>query len=486
MQIYQIVILTLLVMFALLAIKVPVAVSLAGAGGLGLILLQGFGYASNTLGAAPFTTSASFTLTIIPMFILMGMLAVRANIAENVFAVANHFVRRAPGGLGVATVMACAGFAAVSGSSIGTAATMAKLSVDQMRAKGYPASLATGIVAIAGTLGVMIPPSTFLVLYAVLAGESVSQMLAAGIIPGLLSALGYITYIMLVGQRTIRREAAGDLSEAVDDARAELREKRTSAGAGRAARAMSTDTTVRTAEPRTAAVKAATAPRPSLRALPWRGVVYIAILFTVVLGGMYSGIFTATESAAMGALAALVILVVENRRQGVRRILRAFRISLLDTAETTAMVFFIVIGSAILSTFFVAAGVTRAISDWVGALPFPPMLVMALLLLCLVPMGMFLESMSILVITVPILYPVATEFGFDGIWLGILIVKLIEIGMVTPPVGILTFVVSGTTGVKPETVFRGVLPLVGIDFITTTILFLFPAITLFLPSLVAR
>lgn len=486
MQIYQIVILTLLVMFALLAIKVPVAVSLAGAGGLGLILLQGFGYASNTLGAAPFTTSASFTLTIIPMFILMGMLAVRANIAENVFAVANHFVRRAPGGLGVATVMACAGFAAVSGSSIGTAATMAKLSVDQMRAKGYPASLATGIVAIAGTLGVMIPPSTFLVLYAVLAGESVSQMLAAGIIPGLLSALGYITYIMVVGQRTIRRHAGGDLSEAVDDARAELREKRESAGAGRAARAMSTDTTVRTAEPRTAAVKAAIAPRPSLRELPWRGVVYIAILFTVVLGGMYSGIFTATESAAMGALAALIILVVENRRQGGRRILRAFRISLLDTAETTAMVFFIVIGSAILSTFFVAAGVTRAISDWVGALPFPPMLVMALLLLCLVPMGMFLESMSILVITVPILYPVAMEFGFDGIWLGILIVKLIEIGMVTPPVGILTFVVAGTTGVKPETVFRGVLPLVGIDFVTTTILFLFPAITLFLPSLVAR
>ncbi|MDX2376351.1 TRAP transporter large permease [Microbacterium sp. LRZ72] len=479
MQIYQIVVLTLLVMFVLLAVKVPVAVSLAGAGGLGLILLQGFGYASNTLGAAPFTTSASFTLTIIPMFILMGMLAVHANIADNVFAVANHFVRRAPGGLGVATVMACAGFAAVSGSSIGTAATMARLSVEQMRAKGFPASLATGIVAIAGTLGVMIPPSTFLVLYAVLAGESVAAMLAAGIVPGLLSALGYIIYIMIVGQRTIRRETDhADLAQAVDAARAELRSKRGASGAKGAA-PVDTMTPVTSDHDGPAA-------KPRLRSLPWRGVVYIGILFTVVLGGMYSGVFTATESAAMGALAALMILVVENRRKGLRSILRSFRRSLLDTGETTAMVFFIIIGSAILSTFFVAAGVTQAISDWVGGLPWPPMLVMALLLLCLVPMGMFLESMSILVITVPILYPIATEFGFDGIWLGIMIVKLIEIGMVTPPVGILAFVVSGSTGVKPETVFRGVLPLVSIDLVTTTLLFLVPAITLFLPTFIAQ
>lgn len=475
MQIWQVVLLTVVLMIALLAIKVPVGFSLGISGGVGLTLLQGTGYATNTLGSVPFSTTATFTLTIIPMFILMGMLAVRANIAENVFAVANHFVRRAPGGLGVATVMACAGFSAVSGSSIGTAATMAKLSVAQMRAAGYPAPLATGVVAIAGTLGVMIPPSTFLVLYAVMTGESVAQMLAAGILPGLLSALGYVAYIMIAGQRQVRRTDV-DLDQAIGEARAELRGRRL---VGR-------DDAGPAATARTAVAEPTAPSAPSVLALPWRGVLHIAILFVVVLGGMYSGFFTSTESAAVGALAALIILAIENRRGGLRAIVRHLREALLDTAQTTSMVFFVVIGSAILSTFFVAAGVTQAITEWVGSLPLPPLLIMAILLVCLVPLGMFLESMSILVITVPILYPIAEQFGFSGVWLGILVVKLIEIGMVTPPVGILTFVVSGITGVKPEQVFRGVLPLVGIDAITTTLLFLFPTISLFLPSLVQR
>lgn len=448
MQVWHVVVITIGLMITLLAIRVPVGFSLGIAGGLGLVLLKGTNYATNTIGASPFSNTATFTLTIIPMFILMGMLAVRANIAENVFTVANHFVRRAPGGLGVATVMACAGFSAVSGSSIGTAATMAKLSVKQMRDNGYPAALATGIVAVAGTLGVMIPPSTFLVLYAVMAGESVAQMLAAGIIPGLLSAAGYITYIMIAGQRQVRRDGPKDLAGGIDTARREL--------AGKA----------------------------TFRQLPWRGVLHIAILFVVVLGGMYTGFFTATESAAIGAFAALIILVVENRRLGLRKIWRQFRQSLLETAETTSMVFFVIVGSAILSTFFVAAGVTQAIARWAGDLPLPPLAVMAVLLLCLIPLGMFLESMSILIITVPLLYPVADEFGFSGVWLGIMIVKLIEIGMVTPPVGILTFVVAGSTGVKPEVVFRGVTPLLGIELLTTTILFLVPALSLVLPSLV--
>lgn len=465
MQIWQVVVLTIVLMLVLLAARMPVAFSLGAAGGVGLVLLQGTDYATRTLGSVPFSTTATFTLTIIPMFVLMGMLAVRANIAENVFAVAHHFVRRAPGGLGVATVMACAGFSAVSGSSIGTAATMAKLSVEQMRQKGYPPALATGIVAVAGTLGVMIPPSTFLVLYAVMASESVAQMLAAGIVPGLLSALGYIVYIMLAGQRQVSRDHE-DLDAAIGEARSELQDKKI---VGR----------------QSAASVTATASRPRIRSLPWRGVVHVVILFVIVIGGMYSGLFTSTESAAIGALAALVILAIENRRQGLRATIQHFRDALLDTAQATSMVFFVVIGSAILSTFFVAAGVTQAITEWVGELPLPPLAVMAILLVCLVPLGMFLESMSILIITVPILVPIAAEFGFSGIWLGIMIVKFIEIGMVTPPVGILTFVVSGATGVKPETVFRGVMPLLGIEAVTTTLLLLFPALTLFLPSLVA-
>jgi TRAP-type C4-dicarboxylate transport system permease large subunit len=507
--------LAILILLVLLAIKMPIALALGVTGALGLMLLKGTGYATDVLGSAPFSTTYSFGLTIVPMFILMGLFAVRARIAEYVFAVANHVVGRAPGGLGVATVMACAGFAAVSGSSIGTAATMSKLSVSQMRAHGYPASTATALVAVSGTLGVMIPPSTFLVLYAIMTNTSVAQVLAAGVLPGLLSAAAYIAYIMTFGARRIGRSTdSDDLGNAVARARLDASVAARLEAAGRrggAARAgdrprseegSARGATTATVDSRTAtgtvmAPGSVTAPTPAaaraaaaadvtrLRDLPWRGVVYIAILFAIVLGGMYSGVFTSTESAAIGALASVVILIVENRKDGIRVILSQIKGALLDTGSTTSMVFFIVVGSSILSAFFIAARVPEAVTDWVTALGLAPMLAMALLLACLIPLGMVLESLSILVITVPILYPIAVEFGFEPVWLGIMVVKLIEIGMVTPPVGINAFVVAGATGVKTETVFKGVLPLFLVDLAVTAVLFLFPQISLFLPSLVA-
>lgn len=475
MTVAGVIVLVLVALLVLLAIRMPIALALGVAGALGLVLLRGTGYAESTLGAAPFTQTYSFSLTIIPMFILMGLFAVRARVAQFVFTVAAHVTRRAPGGLGVATVMACAGFAAVSGSSIGTAATMSKLSVGEMRSHGYPASMATALVAVAGTLGVMIPPSTFLVLYAIMTSTSVAQVLAAGVLPGILSALAYVAYIMLVGARRIGRSTdVDDLRVAVTAA---AREAGSAAAEERAGGAVATATRARSA--------AGTAPEPRLRDLPWRGVVYIAVLFAIVLGGMYSGVFTSTESAAIGALAAVVILVIENRREGVRGVLAHIKGALLDTGATTSMVFFIVVGSSILSAFFVAARVPESITTWVSSLGLPPQLAMALLLACLIPLGMVLESLSILVITVPILFPIATELGFEAVWLGIMIVKLIELGMVTPPVGINAFVVAGASGVRSETVFKGVLPLFLVDLAVTAVLFLFPAISLFLPSLVA-
>ncbi|RWZ46233.1 TRAP transporter large permease [Labedella phragmitis] len=504
--------LAILVLLVLLAIKMPIALALGVTGALGLMLLKGTGYATDVLGSAPFSTTYSYSLTIVPMFILMGLFAVRARVAEYVFAVANHVVGRAPGGLGVATVMACAGFAAVSGSSIGTAATMSKLSVSQMRSHGYPASTATALVAVSGTLGVMIPPSTFLVLYAIMTNTSVAQVLAAGVLPGLLSAAAYIAYIMTFGARRIGRSTdSDDLGNAVARARldasaaarleaagrrggAERAGDRVRFGEGSARGATATVEAVdtRTATSRTttsttpgASSAAASADVTRLRDLHWRGVVYIAILFTIVLGGMYSGVFTSTESAAIGALASVVILIVENRKDGMRVILSQIKGALLDTGSTTSMVFFIVVGSSILSAFFIAARVPEAVTDWVTGLGLAPMLAMALLLACLIPLGMVLESLSILVITVPILYPIAVEFGFEPVWLGIMVVKLIEIGMVTPPVGINAFVVAGATGVKTETVFKGILPLFLVDLAVTAVLFLFPQISLLLPSLVS-
>lgn len=446
-----IVILVIILLLGLLAIRMPVALALGLSGAVGLLLLRDFTYASNMLGSLPFTETSTFTLTIIPMFILMGMFAVKAGIAEQVYAVAAHTFRKVPGGLGVATIAACAGFAAVSGSSIGTTATMAKLSVGEMRKHGYSAQLATAAVAIAGTLGVMIPPSVILVLYAIMTGESVAKVLAAGIIPGILSAIAYALYMLFASRKDRAKHAeqtqVNTLDEALDNASGGVTETR-------------------------------------WRDLPMRGILRVGILFFIVLGGMYSGLFTPTESAAIGALFAALMLIQEKFRSGWKATITSITEALKETAGTTSMVFAIIVGSSILSVFFVAARVPQMLTDAVLSLGMNRYLTMALLLAILIPLGMALETISILVITVPLLYPVAMALEFDGIWLAILIVKLIEIGMVTPPVGINCFVVAGTTGIKVSTIFRGILPFVVIDLVLTVILFAIPQLSLWLPSLV--
>lgn len=448
-----------ILLLSLLAMRMPVAFALALSGAVGLLLLRDAEFVTNTLGSKPFDETSRFTLTIIPMFILMGMFAVKARIAEQVYAVAGHVFRKLPGSLGVSTVAACAGFAAVSGSSIGTAATMSKLSVGEMRKHGYPVSLATAAVAVAGTLGVLIPPSVILVLYAIMTGESVAKVLAAGIIPGILSAVAYAAYIMWAMPRHERNvikklEKAGDLEGAL--AVINEREEREKA-----------------------------AEKVKLRDLPMRGVLRVGMLFFIVLGGMYSGVFTPTESAAVGALFALLMLVAEMYKEGWRAVIDATVEGLKETAGTTSMVFAIIVGSSVLSSFFIQARVPQMLTNAVVDAGLNPHLTMAILLLTLLPLGMALESISILVITVPLLYPVAQTLGFDGIWLAILIVKLIEIGMVTPPVGINCFVVAGTAKVPVAEIFKGVLPFVVIDLLIVAVLFAFPQIILWLPSLVA-
>ncbi len=453
-----------LLLLALLAMRMPVAFALGFSGAVGLALLRDFSFATNMLGSIPFDETARFTLTIIPMFILMGMFAMKARMAEQVYAVAAHVFAKLPGGLGVATVMACAGFAAVSGSSIGTTATMSKLSVGEMRKHGYPDSLATATVAMAGTLGVLIPPSIILVLYAIMTGESVAKVLAAGILPGILTAIAFAVFIMLIAPKHVARQK--ELNQALAAAAEPI-----VPGSG--------GTAVLTA------VEQLAPPAPTrLRDLPMRGLVRVAILFFIVLGGMYSGLFTPTESAAVGALAAGIMLFLEMWREGWKATISAAVEALKETAGTTSMVFSIIVGSAVLSIFFVAAKVPQMLTAAVVEANMNPHLTIGLLLLTLLPLGMALESISILVITVPLLYPVAMELGFDGIWLGILIVKLIEIGMVTPPVGIQCFVVAGTSGVRVSTIFRGVMPFVIVELIVVAILFAFPQIILWLPSLV--
>lgn len=436
-----------------LAFRMPVWIALASSGLIGILLLRDPKFVTSTLASAPFEQTSTFTLTIIPMFILMGIFAVKARIAGQVFEIARRVFLRLPGGLGISTVAACAGFAAVSGSSIGTAATMSRLSIGEMRKAGYPPSLAGALVAMAGTLGAMIPPSVFLVLYAILSGESIGQMLAAGIVPGVLSAVAYMTYILI---RT---------------------RKMTMAPAG--ARGLSAELE--------AAARPAGGPAPiAWRDLPYRGLVRLIILFIIIMGGIYSGLFTPTESAAIGALFAAFMLIFEFRKDGIRTMARQFIEALKETAQTTSMVFAIIVGSAVLSLFFIVARVPQTLAEALTGTDLPGWIILAGLLALLIPMGMALESISILVITVPLIYPIAMDFGFDGVWLGILIVKLIEIGMVTPPVGINVFVVAGTSGLRSSDVFRGVWPFVLIEIVMIVVLFAVPDIVLWLPSLVVE
>ncbi|WFP16228.1 TRAP transporter large permease [Citricoccus muralis] len=455
------VVIVVVLLIGLLLTRMPVWVALGLSGAIGLVLLRDERFTSGMLASTAFEHTSTFSLTIIPMFILLGVFAVRARIAEQVFAIARRAFQRLPGGLGIATVAACAGFAAVSGSTIATTATMSRLSIGEMRKAGYSASLAGALVAVSGTLGAMIPPSLFLVLYAILTGESIAAMLAAGIIPGLLSAIAYSIYIMVQSRKQVT--PANTASSKVP----------ATVGGGSGELAGELDTTITNLQI-----------RQDNQRLPLRGLFRLAVIFLIIMGGIYSGLFTPTESAAIAALFSLLILILEFRRDGARRIGHEIVEALKETAKTTSMVFAIIVGSALLSVFFVVARVPKTVTDAVTSLDVPNWIILALLLAFLIPLGTALESISIMVITVPLIYPAAMAMGFDGVWLGILIVKLIEIGMVTPPVGINCFVVAGTAKIRSSDVFRGIWPFVVIEILLVAVFFAFPSITLWLPSIV--
>jgi C4-dicarboxylate transporter, DctM subunit len=429
------VVLVILLFLALLAIEMPVAWALAASGGIGLISLQGLSVTQSSLAAIPYSTTAVFSLTVVPMFILMGSFALHGHIAEQLFNVAERTIGRVSGGLGVATVAACAGFAAVTGSSLATAATVGRIAVGEMRQHGYQAHFAVGIVAAAGTLGAMIPPSVLLVIYGIITGEQIGALLIAGIIPGLISAGLYIVYIVVRGRRFI------DPSPAAESAR-------------------------RAGGP-----------------LPYRALFRAALLFAIVIGGIYSGVFTATESGALGALAAFILMVIELRRDGFAVIRRRLSEALREAASITSMSFAILVGAGIFTAFLVSARVPTRFTAWALGLDAEPWVVLVMILLIMIPFGMALDPLSILVITMPLAYPVVTSLGFDGVWFGILVIKMIELGLITPPVGVNVYIVAGTVpGVTAEQGFRGVLPFGLVDLATVAVFFAFPALVLWLPG----
>jgi len=417
-------------LFVLAAIGVPIALSMTLAGFLGFGLIVSWPAALAMVGQTAFDTAFSYSLAILPLFILMGNFITRARLSEDLYAAAYAFCGHLRGGLALSTLMACAGFSSVCGSSLATAATMSRVTMPSMRKFGYKDSLATGAIAAGGTLGILIPPSVALVLYGLMTSTDIDKLFIAGVIPGL---IGLGLYCLAAFVVVTLDPAAGPSGE-----RTSWRER--------------------------------------LRVM--QRVWGVATLFLVVIGGIYSGVFTSTEAAGIGAGFACLFAVW----RGGMGLGDMFAV-LLDTARMTAMLFAIIIGALIFSNFINVGGLLQVLDAWVKAMNLSPVSVLVCVLIAYVILGLVLESMSMLLLTVPIFFPLMTGYGFDPVWFGIIVVVVTEISLITPPLGMNIFVLRATLpDVDTHTIVRGVLPFVLADIVRLALLAALPALVLFLPQ----
>jgi len=420
-----------LIMLTLKGLRSPIGVGLALVGFFGVWFLKGFDTAIFVLGSAPVESLSRFTLAVFPLFILMGILALRAGLADGLYNAASAMVGHWRGGLAIASIVGCGGFAAVNGSSLSTAATMAKLAVPQMLRFGYDVRLATGSVAAGGTLGIMIPPSLGMIIYAVLTETSVGKLFAAGILPGILAVVLY-SIVISVWMR-FRPEYA----------------------------------------PRTPKI-------PLMeRLLALRQVWGLALLFIVVMGGIFVGIFSPTEGGAVGAFGALVIGIITGRMNW-----KIFVESVREAVELTAMVMLILIGVSIFEFFITSAQFPQEMSRFIESLDAPRELILAGIIIFLIILGGFMEVIAIIFITTPFIFPIIVDLGYDPIWWGIIMIMVGEFGVVTPPVGMNVFVVAKMVPTASiADVFKGILPFLTGDVIRLLLVIFIPGIALWLPNL---
>lgn len=442
----------LVLFFALLSIRLHVGLALMVSALVGVLILRGTGAAVSTVANQPFSTAAEYSLTIIPLFIVMGVFAVRAGLAQAAFDLATSAFRRLPGGPALASLAGSGMFAAVTGSSVATVATMARVSTDAIVRAGYDIRLAAGVVCAGGTLGVLIPPSIVLVLYGVVTEESIGQLLIAGIGPGLLTIAAYaLTIVALVAWQ--RRRATAQAQAVVG-----------AAGAVSGSAPAELDD-----QPAEASARDIT------------GLLYLVVIFGVSVGTIYLGVATPTEAASFGAFAALIILLLRSRPSAW---LRNIEESLREAVGLTAMTFLLMVGAGVFTYVLALSGASTSLVNAVTAADLPPYVVLVACLAVLLPLGMFLDGISMILIAAPLLHPILTGYGFDGIWIGLLIVKVAEMALITPPVGMNAFVYSGAVREAGlDRVFRGIVPFVVADLVVVALLIAFPAIVTFLPSL---
>ncbi|MBU2498251.1 MAG: TRAP transporter large permease [Proteobacteria bacterium] len=420
----------ILLLFVMLFRIMPIGTAMALLGFIGFGYLVTFKAAYYTAVSDFYSTFTNYNFTVIPLFIFMGQILFNAGIGRKLYAVAYKWLGHLPGGLAIATIGGCAGFAAISGSAIATAATLGAVSLGEMRRYKYDLALATGAVAAGGTLGVLIPPSVTFIVYGILVEESIGKLFIAGILPGLLlTALFMLTvfvHVILSPTMALRSELKVTWGERI-------------------------------------------------RALT--GVGETLLLFLLVMGGLFAGFFTPTEAAAVGAFGALVITVV-RREISWAGILTSF----LEALRTSCMVMVIIAGATVFNHFIAVTKIPFVLADWIGGLAIHPMAVMGFIGVMYLIGGCVVEALPLILLTVPIFFPVVKTLGFDPIWFGVFIVVVGQIGMISPPVGINCFVVAGVAKDVPlQTIFRGVMPFILAMLVCTVILMIFPKIALILP-----
>jgi C4-dicarboxylate transporter DctM subunit len=421
------------IMMLLALLRIPIAISMGVVGFIGVAYLRDWNFAPAMamVETKVYETGRNYTLSVVPLFILMGNLVTRAGMSQELFRAAYTFVGHLRGGLAMATVCACAGFGAICGSSIATAATMAKVAYPAMKELGYSDRLSTGAVAAGGTLGILIPPSTLMVIYGVMTETNIGKLFAAGVLPGILATF----LLCLAVQWTVFRDpASGPRGE-----------------------------------------KCTWAQR--LRAI--EGVWGVALLFFVVMGGIYGGVFTATEGAGIGAFGALCFALARRALSW-----RTFLDALVESGRTTAMLFAILTGALMFAEFVNYTTMPDDLKRLVTTLNLSPIMVVTAICIIYVILGTAMEELSMILLTVPLFFPLIVHLGFDPIWFGILIVVVVEIGLISPPVGMNLFVLNALLPqVSTRVLFEGVLPFVVADVVRLGILIAFPAISLWLPSL---
>jgi tripartite ATP-independent transporter DctM subunit len=418
-------------LIALMLTRLPIAWAMLILGLIGVAHYRGWDAAFAGMATTAYETGFAYTLSVVPLFLLMGNFITMGRLSEELYRASNAFLGHLRGGLAMATIVACGGFSAVCGSSIATAATMAKVAMPSMRRYRYADELATGTIAAGGTLGILIPPSVVMVLYGIMTQTNIGKLFIAGILPGIFSIGIYLVVIALV---TRFRPQWGPRAERSDwpERLAALREV-------------------------------------------WG----VALLFVGVIGGIYGGVFTPTEAAGMGAGGAFALALLRRTVSWA-----ALYEVLAETARTTGALFMVLIGALVYSNFITLTGMPGALAAWITGLGAPSWVVIVMILLIYIALGCMVESVSMILLTVPVFFPIISALGFDPVWFGIVVVVVTEISLITPPVGMNVFVLRGMLpDVATGTIFRGVMPFFIGDMFRLTVIVAVPTLSLYLPSL---